>query len=123
MHGDMIPRRKVDDRFVEKSHEDLDDRDKIMISKNTKTKNYLICGLDRNIYNRVDQASSAHEMWRMLKVTHQGTSFMKETKINILVQQYEMFKIHSNQTIGQMFARFNTITDDLYNLRNSYTST
>ena len=52
------------------------------------TKIYLICGLDRNIYNNVDQVSCAHEMWRMLEVTHQGTSSMKETKINILVLQY-----------------------------------
>ena len=56
----------------------------------------------------------------MLEVTHQGTSFMKETKINILVQQYEMFKMHSNETFTQMFARFNTITNDLYALGKSY---
>ena len=70
-----------------------------MISKNAKVKHYLICDLDRNIFNNVDQPFSAHEMWRMLKVTHQGTGFMKETKINILVQQYEMFKMRSNKTI------------------------
>ena len=58
-----------------------------MISKNVRAKHYLTRGLDRNIFNSVNQASSAHEMWRMLKVTHQGTSSMKETKINILVQQ------------------------------------
>ena len=80
MHGDMSPSKKLEDRFVEKTHKDLEDRDNIMISKNVKAKNYLICGLDRNIYNSVDQASSAHEMWRMLEVTHQGTSSIKETK-------------------------------------------
>ena len=62
MHGDIIPKKKVDDRLVEKTHEDLDDKDKIMISKNAKPKNYFICGLQRNIYNSLDQASSAHEM-------------------------------------------------------------
>ena len=46
MHCDMIPVKKVDDRFVGKTHEDFDERDKIMISKNAKAKNYLICGLD-----------------------------------------------------------------------------
>ena len=86
MHGDIIPGKKIDDIFVEKTHEDLDDKDKIMISKNAKAKNSLICGLDRNIYNRVDQASSAHKMWRIVEVIQQGTSSMKETKINILVQ-------------------------------------
>ena len=59
----------------------------------------------------------------MLEVIHQGTSSMKETKINILVEQYEMFKMHSNETIAQMFVRFNTITNDVYTLGKSYTST
>ena len=98
-HGDIIPRKKVDDIFVDKVHEELDDEDKIMLSKNVKAKFFLICGLVRNIYNSVDQASSAHDMWKMLEITHQGTSSMKETKINILVQQYEMFKMHSSETI------------------------
>ena len=48
---------------------------------------------------------------------------MKKTKINILVQQYEIFKMHSNETIAQMFASFNTITNTLYALGKSYTST
>ena len=58
----MIPMKNVDEWFVEKTHEDFDEKDKIMISKNAKAKNYLIYGLDRNIYNSVDQASSTHEM-------------------------------------------------------------
>ena len=52
-------------------------------------------------------------MWKMLEITHQGTSSMKETKINILVQRYETFKMHSSETIAQIFARFNSITNDL----------
>ena len=69
MYGDMIHMKKIDDRFVEKTHEDFDEKDKIMTSKNAKAKNYLTCGLDRNIYNSVDQASSAYKIWRMLEVT------------------------------------------------------
>ena len=87
MNRDIIPKKKVEDRWVVKTQDDFDDRDKIMISKNTRAKYYLICGLDRNIFNSVDQAYTAPEMWRMLEVTHQGTSSMKEIKINILVQQ------------------------------------
>ena len=120
MQGDIIPWTKVGDIFVDKVYEELDDKDKIMLSINAKAKKFLICSLDRNIYNSVDQASSAHDqassahdMWKMLEITYQGISSMKETKINILVQQYELFKIHSSETIAQMFARFNSITNDL----------
>ena len=62
MNGDAIPKKKVDNFFVEKSYEELDDKDRVILSKNAKAKHYLICGLDRDIYNSVDQASSAHEM-------------------------------------------------------------
>ena len=62
MHGDILPKKKVDDTFIAKVHEELDDKDKIILSKNAKAKNFLICGLDRNIYNSVDHASSAHDM-------------------------------------------------------------
>ena len=38
-------------------------------------------------------------MWRMLEVIHQGNSSMKESKIYILVQKYEMFKMYNNEII------------------------
>ena len=62
MHRDIIPKKKMDDIFVAKVHEELYDKDKIILSKNAKAKSFLMCGLDRNIYNSVDQASSAHDM-------------------------------------------------------------
>ena len=34
-----------------------------------------------------------------------------------------MFKMHNNETIAQIFARFNTITNDLYTLGKPYNST
>ena len=33
-----------------KTHDDFEDRDEIMISKNARAKYYLICGLNRNIF-------------------------------------------------------------------------
>ena len=51
MNGDIIPKKKVEDRRVLKTHEDFDERDKILISKNTRAKHYLFCSLDRDIFN------------------------------------------------------------------------
>ena len=36
MYGDIIPSKKVDDVYVNKRHEELDDKDKIMLFKNAK---------------------------------------------------------------------------------------
>ena len=63
MHGDMIPKKKkVDNVLVEKSYEDLDDGDKILLSKNARAKHYVFCSLDRDVFNSVDQVSSAPEI-------------------------------------------------------------
>ena len=43
-------------------YEELDNKEKIILSKNAKAKNFLIRGLDRNIYNSVDQSSSPRDM-------------------------------------------------------------
>ena len=62
MIGDIMPKKKVEDGWVLKTHEDFDDNDKMLISKNARAKHYLISSLDRDIFNSVDQASSAHEI-------------------------------------------------------------
>ena len=42
MNGDMIPKKNVDNMLVEKSYEDLDDKDKILLSKNAKAKHFIL---------------------------------------------------------------------------------
>ena len=56
MNGPIIPKKREGDTWVTKTQEDLDEKDKIMISKNANAKNYLICGLERSIYNSVEKA-------------------------------------------------------------------
>ena len=64
--GDITPKKKVEYRWVVKNHDDFDDGDKIMILKNARAKHFLTCSLDRNIFDSVDQESSAHGILRIL---------------------------------------------------------
>ncbi|KAI5680837.1 hypothetical protein M9H77_02064 [Catharanthus roseus] len=46
------------------------------------TLNYqAMCALDVNEYNRVSGCDLAHDMWKLLKVTHEGTNQVKESKL------------------------------------------
>ena len=76
----------------------------------------LCCGLDANEYNRICACESAKEIWDKLVVTYEGTSQVRETKINLLVHQYELFKMQPNETIKEMFTRFTDITNNLKSL-------
>ncbi|KAI5663880.1 hypothetical protein M9H77_23203 [Catharanthus roseus] len=50
---------------------------------NFQAMNILSCALDASEYNRVNGCDSAHEMWKLLEVTHEGTNQVKESKLAI----------------------------------------
>ena len=52
----------------------------------------------------------------MLKVTHEGTSQVKESKIALLSNQYKMFKMQANESITSWFDRYTTIVNQLNQL-------
>ena len=51
-----------------------------------------------------------------LKITHEGTSQVKESKITLLSNQYEMFKMQPNENITSWFDRYTTIVNQLNQL-------
>ncbi|GJU63056.1 retrovirus-related pol polyprotein from transposon TNT 1-94 [Tanacetum coccineum] len=55
-------------------------------------------------------------------ITHQGNSQVKESKIDLLVQQYEQFVIPEDESIDSAFARFNTIITSLIALDEGFSS-
>ncbi|GAV87913.1 UBN2 domain-containing protein [Cephalotus follicularis] len=58
-------------------------------------------------------------MWNLLEVTYEGTNQVKESKISILVHQYELFMMHDDENISDMFPRFTTIINSLKNIGES----
>ena len=69
--------------------------------------------MDPNEYNRIPSYESAKEIWDRLEVTHEGTSQVKESKINILVHNYELFRMKTIESIPEMFTRFTDIINGL----------
>ena len=63
--------------------------------------------------NRICQCKSAKEIWRLLEITHEGTNQVKESKINLLVHNYELFFMKENETIVEMITRFTDIVNGL----------
>ncbi|GAV90720.1 UBN2 domain-containing protein, partial [Cephalotus follicularis] len=45
--------------------------------------------------------------------TNKGTNQVKESKISMLVHEYEMFMMHDDERISDMFTRFTTIINSL----------
>ncbi|XP_073103314.1 uncharacterized protein [Elaeis guineensis] len=84
--------------------------------------NVLYCALDASEFNRISTCASAKEIWNRLEVTHEGTNQVKESKINMLVHKYELFKIEHDESITAMFTCFTDIINGLKSLGKSYTN-
>ena len=78
--------------------------------------NILFCSLKRNEFNRVSVCKSAYEIWKTLQVTHEGTSKVKQTKISMLTNQFQLFKMNTNESISDMYSRFQDIVHSLISL-------
>ena len=107
--------------MILKSEADWDDHDKKMAQLNTKVVNILYCALDVNEFNRISTCTSAKKIQNRLEVTHEETNQVKESKINMLVHKYELFKMESDETITCIFTCFTDIMNNLKNHGKSYT--
>ena len=47
----------------------------------------------------------------ILEITHEGTNQFKDSKVRILVNDYEMFKMKPNESIVEMFTRFTDVVN------------
>ncbi|XP_070034379.1 uncharacterized protein [Nicotiana tomentosiformis] len=52
-------------------------------------------------------------MWDTLEVAYEGTDKVKETRINLLVRNYELFQMKDGESVEKMFSRFRKILGDL----------
>ncbi|MQL71282.1 hypothetical protein Taro_003600, partial [Colocasia esculenta] len=108
------------DLVVLNNRDDWTEDDRKKISLNCKAKSILCCALSKKEFNCVSACKSVMEMWEKLRITYEGTDKVKETRIDILVTQYERFQMQSGESITQMFSRFIDITNGLAGLGKSY---
>jgi len=122
LKGPHTPTINVNDIEVPKPEKDWDENDMKLAELSAKAMNLLYCALDPNEFNRISTCNSAKEIRDKLEITHEGTSQVKTSKINLLVHNYELFKMDSNETISAMYTRFTDIINGLKSLGRTYTN-
>ena len=96
------------------------ENEKKLATLDAKGLNTLFCAISQDHFNYISNCNTSHEAWHNLEVTHEGTNQVKETKINMHVHKYELFKMKQNEPIGEMFTRFSEITNSLQALGKGY---
>ncbi|XP_060177966.1 uncharacterized protein LOC132607904 [Lycium barbarum] len=77
----------------------------------------LYCAVSGEEYAKISNCDTAKEMWDKIEVTYEGTSKVRETKIDALRHDYEAFMMKDDENIKSMFTRFSKIIGELKSLR------
>ena len=76
---------EVGGKKIAKSEEELSATELEKHSKNYRAIHLLYCALSAEEFNKISSCKTAKEIWDKLTVTFEGTSQVKQTKINILL--------------------------------------
>jgi len=115
--GDLVLTTK-ERAMKEKSAWSTDEKAQVWL--NFKARLFLSCVLTMEESQRVDECKNAKEVWDALRVHHEGTSHVKETRIDIGVRKFEVFEMGENETIDEMYVRFTTIVNEIRSLGKAY---
>ncbi|GAV64549.1 UBN2 domain-containing protein, partial [Cephalotus follicularis] len=109
---------KLNDKneLVSKPEDEWDEEDFRKWTIDNKALNILLVSLDKTEYNLVRRCTSAHEVWKLLILTHEGTEQVKNAKLALLNRVYELFKMQPNESIKNLYNRLLDITNGLLSL-------
>ena len=87
--------------------------EKKTFSLNAKVMNALFYTLDKNKFNRISNYETAYDIWHTLEITHEGTSRVKDLKINLLMHAFKLFRMKPSETIINMHTHFTDVINSL----------
>ena len=90
--------------------------------RNRKAITILYCGLSREEYNGIEHLRSAKEIWECLKTKHEGTSQVKNKKLQILGREYELFEMKPYEKISDMYSRLITLINSMRKLGKKFSN-
>jgi len=93
---------------------------KKMYKKHHKIRGSLVLGIPRAEYMKMSDNSTAKAMFSSLCANYEGSKKVREAKALMLVHQYELFKMKDDESIEEMYSRFQTLVSGLQILKKSY---
>ncbi|XP_050238279.1 uncharacterized protein LOC126687766 [Mercurialis annua] len=121
LNGVTPPTRfNVDGTEVRKDETEFNKADWRVVKTNAKAITMIHCALDISEYNRDRNCVTVKQVWEKLQVTYEGTDQVRETKINLLMRDYELLQMRSDEGISEFCSRFSDIINGLKSLGENF---
>jgi len=93
---------------------------KKLYKKHLKMRGILVAPIPRTEYMKMSEKSTTKAMFASLYANYEGSKKVREAKTLMLVHQYELFKMKDDESIEEMYSRFQTLVSGLQILKKSY---
>ncbi|XP_075076853.1 uncharacterized protein LOC142163466 [Nicotiana tabacum] len=102
--------------LMPKTRKEYTDAEKKAVEKTFRAKKILVCGIGPNEYNRMCACETAKKIWEAFEIAHEGTTQVKQSKIDMLTTKYKLFRMKDDESILDMHTRFTSIINELHSL-------
>ncbi|KAK2358620.1 gag-protease polyprotein [Trifolium repens] len=82
-----------------KPEEDWTPAEDTLALGNNKALNALFNGVDKNMFRLIKQCTVAKDAWEILKTTHEGTSKVKSSRLQLFYSKFENLRMKEEETI------------------------
>ncbi|RDX86321.1 hypothetical protein CR513_32354, partial [Mucuna pruriens] len=80
---------------------------------NVKVRYIITCALSKFVYNKFCSCKTTKDIWDAIQIMYEGTEDIQLKKVVTLMRHYKMFTMKDDETINEMFRRFQTILNGL----------
>jgi len=91
-----------------------------MYKKHNKIRGSLVTAIPRAEYMKMSDKSTVKAMFASLCANYEGSKKVREDKSLMLVHQYELLKMKDDESVEEMYSRFQTLVSGLQILKKSY---
>ena len=110
------PKVTVDGVTTPKPNASYTPAEKSERAANSRALNVLFTYVDTKEFHRISTCKLAKEAWDILVTTHEGTTIVKQGKLQRVSTQFEMIRMEEDETFDEVYAKLNHIVNTSYTL-------
>ena len=76
---------------------------------NSKAFNAIFCGVSPDEFHRISHIIVTKEAWQILKTTYEGTKKVKDTKLQMLITQFEELRMSEDESFDSFYNKLNEV--------------
>jgi hypothetical protein len=103
----------VETKFEVNDPENPTVAEEVLLQNNGTALSAIHDALDERTFEQIKNTEIAHDAWKKLEESFEGTQVMKGAKAYILKEKFASFKVKEDKSVPEMFHRLQVLVNDL----------